>query len=460
MNKRTQILLTSLFLMPENELPYDQIDVFTRSIGYKSTTMDRYLSTLSGDGYLSREREYNHKFFKLTNKGKISAIELYNTLSKQYFTPKKHNTTFNIPVNRLLEEISDPFFKIFLMNMYLKKNKFALMDILHANEIYLTESNSSKLFEKLSNQAPEYDTNKIIDILHHIHHENSPKEKFAIENQTHQYIESSILQSDVCLKSGRFLECEQILKTLQLSPNLPPSLYFILQINFSKLRFKEGNIEEALKILSELRKQYPKGSIEYGIATQKMADNYTILCDFDKAFPLFAESEPIYERLKDTALIGAHHNNLGVLHFNLGDIDTAYHYWKKAEECSDIRSYNLAVVIPNMASYHMQKRNWKKAQELLDKGEKIFNDIGSLYGSALIEYNRCLYYILRKEIKKALYHHKRSLTIGHPFPTPYNKNEWLRIVIRELEKMEFDEKTINEFRKINTLNYDSLLNEI
>ncbi|MBX3009045.1 MAG: tetratricopeptide repeat-containing sensor histidine kinase [Melioribacteraceae bacterium] len=103
-------------------------------------------------------------------------------------------------------------------------------------------------------------------------------------------------------------------------------------------------------------------------------------------------------------------NFLGVVYGNIGDLDSAYYFYKNAYEIS-IHSKNkltLAYSLNNLGDYYTKNALYSTALEKLFEGYKIFEELNEKRGMAYSLNDMGEIYLTQKDFDKALDHFERS----------------------------------------------------
>ena len=107
--------------------------------------------------------------------------------------------------------------------------------------------------------------------------------------------------------------------------------------------------------------------------------------DLDTALDHFNNSFAIREELGYKQGMGASLHNIGYVHYNKGDLDTALEYYDRAlkiqEELGD--KAGMGFSLHNIGRVHYNKGDYKKAEDYLEKALSIQKEIG-LKGLELI----------------------------------------------------------------------------
>lgn len=104
------------------------------------------------------------------------------------------------------------------------------------------------------------------------------------------------------------------------------------------------------------------------------------------------------------------YNFLGVVYGNIGDLDSAYYFYKNAYEIS-LKSKNkltLAYSLNNLGDYYSKNALYSTALEKLIEGYKIFEELNEKRGMAYSLNDMGEIYLVQKDFNKALEHFERS----------------------------------------------------
>lgn len=149
----------------------------------------------------------------------------------------------------------------------------------------------------------------------------------------------------------------------------------------------QTQIDTLVKLCWDNRSSNPRLSISYGTIALKLIENSNI------------------DKLKSHVW-----NYLGVVYGNLGNLDSAYHYYQKAIEFAEYMkdSVEIAYSLDNLGDYYIKSALYSAGLEKFFQSYKIFESIGDKTGMAYCLNDIGEVYIAQKDNKKALHYFTRS----------------------------------------------------
>ncbi|MGA1820230.1 MAG: hypothetical protein ACMUHU_04390 [Thermoplasmatota archaeon] len=432
-------ILLGIRLLPDSRLAYADREELGRSLGFSFLTVRRSITDLKKSGYIIKEKEGKKTFFRITKEGMEKANELYSDISNLYFTTQRHRVPASIRLVEVLNLINNPFFKPFLLKMYLEKDHFDLLDTLRTFEMLRKETSIYNLFEK-------------IDIFH-----GSP----GLPNFTHSFMESTLfgieageqdpnmapisknievtlIEADIKAVRGELEEALYLYQSVLQKPDLPQELWFIASIGRIKTYVRMGLREEWEKALDETRR-LTDNKIVHGYLNQVEADMLGVLGDHEKARTLFEKAIGTFLHYHYPIFLSITYNNYGVLMFNMEMYDDAEKLWKKgkryASECGN--KYTEVSITINLASITRLKGDLKKARQYLEniKGECL--SLNSLEMLSSVEYNLSLIELSEKNFREAIELFNKSCFETYPLLSEVLIEERYVVFKREAEKHKY-----------------------
>lgn len=149
----------------------------------------------------------------------------------------------------------------------------------------------------------------------------------------------------------------------------------------------KSQIDTLVDLCWDYRSKNPRLSISYGTIALKLIEKSNI------------------DKLKSHVW-----NYLGVVYGNLGNLDSAYHYYQKAMEFAEYMkdSVEIAYSLDNLGDYYVKSALYSAGLEQFFEAYKIFEAIGDKTGMAYCLNDIGEVYIAQKDNKKALNYFTRS----------------------------------------------------
>ena len=178
---------------------------------------------------------------------------------------------------------------------------------------------------------------------------------------------------------------------------------FILLIISSVLLFAQANNSDIYSII-EGKKSDEQIKVLINLCWENRSSNPRLAIKYGK------KALEIIEYSGIDSLKSESYNFLGVVYGNIGDLDSAYYFYKNAYEMS-LKSKNkltLAYSLNNLGDYYSKNALYSTALEKLFEGYKIFEALNEKRGMAYSLNDMGEIYLVQKDFNKALEHFERS----------------------------------------------------
>ena len=198
---------------------------------------------------------------------------------------------------------------------------------------------------------------------------------------------------DIYVKQNRFKECERIINTavntLRSRGEQAYAQRKVLLIQKAQIRIMIEDIEDAKKILSEAKSIFEEegdnSSIDYALCLSGLALTYQKSGDYCISNILNNVSVKIFKNVTSTINANLNNdsryltiwNNIALNFQYMGDIDKANEIREEILSIGDNSSGGNYITLINSAYSEIQKGNYEKAIQLIDKANE--NDYGYMY---------------------------------------------------------------------------------
>jgi tetratricopeptide (TPR) repeat protein len=165
----------------------------------------------------------------------------------------------------------------------------------------------------------------------------------------------------------------------------------------------QGALDKALEYYIKSLKLYEEIDNKEGIATSKnnIANIYTMKRDYNQAMKYLQDSHNLFLEMKDDQKIIGSLNNIGNLNMELLLFDRALEYYTKAQELSEKNGMKYADPLTNIGNIHFREKNYAKAVEYYEKALKVEEESDNKEAILNIISNLAVTYTKAKQAKLA-----------------------------------------------------------
>ncbi len=206
--------------------------------------------------------------------------------------------------------------------------------------------------------------------------------------------------------------------------NYKQMVFYSIQVNDIPIMFKY--INKSLKLLSLYDNIEEKGTM-----LRLKGLYYIKIKKYEEAEKLLNESINIFSSLNNISnkyilSISASYNYLGQLNINLGQLDLAIDYYKKAINlCNDNDiSKGLEIFYSNIGQVLYEMKNFDEAKNYMTNSLDLFKKYESIWGRDLAECYMTLILINKKNLEEAKIH----FVLAQEFATKLNNPKTLKLV--------------------------------
>jgi DNA-binding MarR family transcriptional regulator len=141
------LILYALGISPLGKIGSEDKDDLAIAMGRSKITITRAISELKKRDLITKERYHTKSYFSITPKGRSEMKKVESSLSDLYLTTERHRVPSTIKMVSVLNLINNPLFKVFLINLYLSRENFDLLDTLKTFEILDNDTSIYNLFQ-------------------------------------------------------------------------------------------------------------------------------------------------------------------------------------------------------------------------------------------------------------------------------------------------------------------------
>jgi len=431
MAKEELVLIGINFLLHEKEKghTYTKSDL-SQALDITPKTLNDYLKILRDVGLLeTKQRKFIKDLdvlVKITDKGRERVELILRKIENLILTPENHNIPNIVMVKAILDLITDPLEKIFFLNVFSSNKDFDLFLFLDVLGISRADSNIVNIFSgpgegtSLQQGLPF-----IVTFSKTSFHGGLKGTTSKLEGWSEKDPAALLIISESCQKQGRLKEAKAYYEFL-LSPStkLTQNHWFIARIGLVQTLRKSGDMEKALELLEETMGMTDnKTFIAY--AKQIKAMLYSMEGKFNESMVLYNSSIRSFHFQGFPLMLSIAYNNRGTLFYRMGLLDHALDDWNKALRYAKEAGseYCEAGILSNLADMYGRRKEFDRALNYLDRGEKITIEAGDMEMCSSIHFNFALVYIMMGDMELALEHYRKSLEVAHPLPPPIEREE-------------------------------------
>lgn len=452
---KESLILYSLDLLLKNgteskKYSRDQLAV---SLDISEKTLDLYLSRLKKDGFIERIKKHHptglDQIVRITPEGKKELEKIKDEVGRELITPERHNSPTIVPVPTILERIRDPLERIFFLSLYTRSKSFDLPTYIETMKEVKSDYHTVRVLAEIDNRDQE--EIPLIDTFFKTRYFNQ-LDRGKIEDGYFDRTDPNnlLMVAEASCKQGRFTDARTIYEYL-LSDRikLNQNQWFIAKTGLALLTSKEGDVDEAIFMLDDIIER-TENKIYHSYAKQLKARIYSNVGEYERAMSLYNAAVNSFRTLGIPIMCAIVHNNRGVLHFRMGIYQKAEEDWVRAKKfASEAGCEHLkGPIYGNLGDLESMKGNMEKSEKYLKESMKIFNEIGDYEGRSYAEFNFSLYYLTKKDLKKALEYFKRSEEIAYPFPSPPERREKRKYFKERALEAGFEDPWIEELDDI------------
>jgi len=449
--RKEELVLYALSLLEEDDRP--NVSFSKENLAYaldiSVNTLDLYFTKLTRRALIVRhKRKYYddlRQTVETTDEGRNIAKEVIKKLEEEYLTPERHNVHSIVKATVILDRIQDLLEKIFFMSLLTQVLRFDL-------PLYLQTIKTTKQENNVVNILSEMDDNEIgnevpvVETFFRSCLYGMRKDSDLLKDCQYSQDPSTLLIiAEATTKQGRYTEARSVYEYI-LSTKVPitQNQWTIAKINLAYLDSKEGRFEGSLSDLQNLMDSIDN-KIFISYIKQVMGKIYAASGDYDKAIELYTEALNSFRKFGLPLLIAITYNNRGVGYYYKENVDQAESDWlssrKFAKEANS--RYLEGAICCNLADVELLRGDLRKSWDLCDMGSEIFSEVSDLEGVAWAEFQKAVYFLHTKDLKKALVHYQRSESIAFPSPSPGERRFRRKYFIERGELNGFNEEQLS-----------------
>jgi len=408
-------------------------------IGITPRTMKRFISEQYNKGYLYQKWIRGVSYSVLTVPGKKRIREIQTELEGFYLTPLEHSVPSPIKLVTILKLINNPFFRVFLINLFLKRNDFDIIDTLKTFEILENDTSVYNLFENVDLFKGHIShSNFVHSFMEHTLYGLESEKKGSVENDKDRSYQVFLVDADLRVARGRFQEALDLYNSIIENKGLPQDIWFLACIGKIRTLGKMGNMNEMEKTLEKTRSKITNKMVN-AYLLQLEADFLGIDGRVERSKQLFESCIGTFRHYNNPLFLSIAYNNFGILMFNEENYSEAERLWKQARKFArNAKSeYQEAIVLTNLASIMRRRGNINKSIQYLENAKKIYSMSKNLEKLADVEFNFALVYLQEKQFDIAMDFFNRSMLDTFPFLSENMRTERLSVLSREAEKIKY-----------------------
>ncbi len=427
--------LDRLILRRDRMKPYTKDDI-SNALDISEKTLNEYLTKLKKAGLIERKQKKFIKdldtIIKITPLGKERVKLIWETIDRMVLTPEHHNIPTCIKINVILERFRDPLEMLFFLSLYSSMNDFDLIMFLDALKISKTDHNIVNIFSEM--EIDEGEAAKvpfIITFSKSSFHGEFDRTKLEDPSMGRD-VNVLLIIAESHQKQGRLSEAVSLYDHILSSGNkITQNQWFIARMGLVQTKRKTGDFQTAFKLLEETMEMTANKTF-LAYSRQLMALMYSIMGNFDDSMKLYNSSIRSFHSSGLPLMLSIAYNNRGTLHYRKGDYLNAEEDWKKARKyAKEAKSeYCEAATITNLAELRARDGNFDIAVKYLRRAYNINRTTGDFENMAGVEFNLSLIYAMKKDESSALAYYQRSMQTAYPLPSPPEKEEWKRTLIK------------------------------
>jgi tetratricopeptide (TPR) repeat protein len=435
----SDLVLLVIGEMPERRIQENDLEDISIALGRSIITLKRSITYLKKKDLLMKSREHNTSVFTITEDGISKVDEIRSRLDNLYLVPERHNIPVAIKLVNVLNLINNPFFRVFLLNLFFERREFDLLYTLKTFELLENETSIYNLFENVKIfQNPTGISNFVHSFMDSTLFGIEREEEIQETNRVKRGYEVLLLEAQIKVSQGEFTEGLDRYNEILKMPDIPPDVWFITCVGKIKTLANMGKRKEMNQVLEETR-YLINNKMAIAYLNQIQADILGIEGDFKNAKCLFNKCIGTFRHYNHPLFLSIAYNNYGILMFNREKYSEAEKLWKQAKRYAleGESSYQDAIVQTNLSSIERLKGDLKKAKKHLVNARKIYKDLNNLENISDLEFNISLIHLSEENMDQAIELFNRSMFETFPFLSDIRREERLNVFTREAKKYKY-----------------------
>ena len=433
------LLLLAISELQKKEIKKNDLEDISYALGRSLITINRVLAELRKDQLIIRLRSKGIKKFILTEKSDVEIDRIKEKLESFYFTPERHSVPASIKLVSVTRIINQPLFRIFLINLYLERNNFDLIDNVKTFELLENETSIYNLLERFQMfQEPTSISNFVHSFMDTTLYGIKETEKDPNLDHCKKNYGVRLIEADMKVSRGSFEEGLSTYNDILKIKDLPQDIWFISSVGKIKTLSKMGRREETYSALEETRSN-TNNRMALAYLNQIEADISGMEEDFENTKLLFEKCIGTFRHYNHPIFLSIAHNNYGILMFNQENYQEAEKMWKKARRYAlqGGSDYLYAVSQTNLASIMRINGDMTRAKKYLENARKAYETLNLLEKISDVDFNISLIHLSEGEFQEAIDIFNESLFYKFPFLSQKQKEERLRVFERESKKYKY-----------------------
>ncbi|HHD15629.1 MAG TPA: tetratricopeptide repeat protein [Euryarchaeota archaeon] len=406
-----ELTLYSLFQLRESSVTREE---FSALMGIRRSTLDTYLSRLSSSGLVHRIGKHHRRNLLETIRVTCGVDEIERKLQGCSLKPARHGVDREWGLLEFSSRYADPRCRVFLISMYLKRDRFDVTDVTTAMNLMRNDQSIYRIFRDRFSSVDVPFSTAIWDMSLYV---------CGVRDEGND-ADILLLRAESFRRRGELESSLELYRSLLSggSISLNENQWFQANIGLAYVLEEIGEMDRAEEMIDSMMGMAEDVTLKSYLREIKGVFLY-FKGEYEASLSELNHCIRSFTTLGDYFFLGICYNNRGVVNFNLGRTENAERDWRRSLRCvRRIGSrYMEAVVLPNLADIESGKGNFRAAERYLRIARRIFEENDYLEGISTVEFNKALLYLEKGKPGSALKHFRISETIAAPLPSPGNR---------------------------------------